>query len=263
VYALLPCSRGATAGAGGDASSYNCRAPKRSILGVESGTPVQSDFPGEAQILFWLVRNDNTTTDKLPIVAHKPKRYVRPTRQRDLLDDLFGNGGGHARSSPRDPIVVCTHDLSAGGAERQWIISRQRFGISASRDLCRIRSVDRTTRALSAAAAALEIPLVETPRLRPNSSFNCGPKPCRSTCSGSISAVLRAPVGADRGIRDDSSEVVFAQLDYPNIVAGLAAHIAGVPRFVMSFRNYNPSNFRIWTRNGFGRLPGVCRSERV
>jgi glycosyltransferase involved in cell wall biosynthesis len=36
---------------------------------------------------------------------------------------------------------------------------------------------------------------------------------------------------------------VMAQLDTPNILAGIAALIAGVPRVVLSFRNYNPSRF--------------------
>ena len=38
-------------------------------------------------------------------------------------------------------------------------------------------------------------------------------------------------------------KVVFAQLDHPNLLAGAAAHFARVPRVVMSFRNYNPTNF--------------------
>jgi glycosyltransferase involved in cell wall biosynthesis len=36
---------------------------------------------------------------------------------------------------------------------------------------------------------------------------------------------------------------VFAQLDMPNLLAGIASHLAGVSRVVLSFRNYNPSNF--------------------
>jgi glycosyltransferase involved in cell wall biosynthesis len=36
---------------------------------------------------------------------------------------------------------------------------------------------------------------------------------------------------------------LFAQLDASNILAGVAAHAAGVPRIVLSFRNYNPTHF--------------------
>jgi len=216
---------------------------------------------------FWLVRNDNTTTDKLPIVAHKPKRYVRPTRQRDLLDDLFGNGGGAPLAlRPGDPIVVCTHDLSAGGAERQWI-----YLATALRDLgYRVTFV--VYEALTAQRAhylpllqRLEIPLVETPRLPTKQQLQLWPKAMpvdllRLNFGPSCEHLL-ALTAAFAMTRP---KVVFAQLDYPNIVAGLAAHIAGVPRFVMSFRNYNPSNFPYldekWLRPAYREL---CRSERV
>jgi glycosyltransferase involved in cell wall biosynthesis len=36
---------------------------------------------------------------------------------------------------------------------------------------------------------------------------------------------------------------VFAQLDYANLVAGVAGLVAAVPRIVLSFRNYNPTRF--------------------
>src|SRR5262249_8671228 len=36
---------------------------------------------------------------------------------------------------------------------------------------------------------------------------------------------------------------VIAQLDRTNLLAGTAALLAGVPRVVLSFRNFNPSKF--------------------
>jgi hypothetical protein len=38
-------------------------------------------------------------------------------------------------------------------------------------------------------------------------------------------------------------KVVFAQLDTVNLLAGVAGHLAEIPKVVLSFRNYNPSRF--------------------
>jgi glycosyltransferase involved in cell wall biosynthesis len=59
-------------------------------------------------------------------------------------------------------------------------------------------------------------------------------------------------------------KAVFAQLDDPNLLCGLAGRICDVPRVVMSFRNYNPSHFD-WIHRGW-YLPSyrlVARSGAV
>jgi glycosyltransferase involved in cell wall biosynthesis len=59
-------------------------------------------------------------------------------------------------------------------------------------------------------------------------------------------------------------KVVFSQLDHPNILAAFAAHFAGVPRVVVSFRNYNPTNFPYLQNDWFlqaYRL--ISKSDRV
>jgi glycosyltransferase involved in cell wall biosynthesis len=38
-------------------------------------------------------------------------------------------------------------------------------------------------------------------------------------------------------------KVVFAQLEPINLLAGVAGHLANIPKVVLSFRNYNPSRF--------------------
>ena len=43
--------------------------------------------------------------------------------------------------------------------------------------------------------------------------------------------------------RQTKPQAVYAQLDEPNIFAGIAARVAGVERFIMSFRTHNPTTF--------------------
>ena len=59
-------------------------------------------------------------------------------------------------------------------------------------------------------------------------------------------------------------KAVFAQLDDPNIYAGLAALVADVPRAVVSFRNYNPTHFPYIHQDWYRRAYEVLgRSRRV
>jgi glycosyltransferase involved in cell wall biosynthesis len=57
---------------------------------------------------------------------------------------------------------------------------------------------------------------------------------------------------------------VLAQLDAPNLLGGMAGVLAGVPRIVMSFRNYNPTRFAYLANAWFQPLYAtLARSPRV
>ena len=59
-------------------------------------------------------------------------------------------------------------------------------------------------------------------------------------------------------------QVVFAQLDYSNLVAGTAGILASVPRIVLSFRNYNPSRFSYLASDWYQPLyAALARSPRI
>jgi glycosyltransferase involved in cell wall biosynthesis len=65
--------------------------------------------------------------------------------------------------------------------------------------------------------------------------------PCADPCDGNpFGARLPRLSGLLARLRPAA---VFAQLDATNILAGVAGHAAGVPRIVLSFRNYNPTHF--------------------
>jgi glycosyltransferase involved in cell wall biosynthesis len=128
-------------------------------------------------------------------------------------------------------FVVLTHCLVPGGAERQWCylaIGLKRLGHAVT---------FVTTHDLGGAGShylpLLErhgVPLVELEREE-------GAHPCDGNPFGSS---LPRLAGLLERLRPAA---VFAQLDASNILAGVAGHAAGVPRLVLSFRNYNPTHF--------------------
>ena len=58
--------------------------------------------------------------------------------------------------------------------------------------------------------------------------------------------------------------MVFAQLDYSNLIAGAAGVLASVPQIVMSFRNYNPTRFSYLANDWYQPLYAtLARSPRI
>jgi hypothetical protein len=62
-------------------------------------------------------------------------------------------------------------------------------------------------------------------------------------------------------------KAVLAQLDSPNLLAATAALTSGIPRAVLSFRNYNPTHFSYLRNDWFWRyyrtvanFPQICFS---
>jgi glycosyltransferase involved in cell wall biosynthesis len=128
-------------------------------------------------------------------------------------------------------FVVLTHCLAPGGAERQWCylaIGLKRLGHEV-----RVVATHDMGGAGSHYLPLLQkhgVPLIEL-------DGEAGFHPCDGNPFGSRLPRLAALLERLR------PAAVFAQLDAPNILAGLAAHAAGVPRVVLSFRNYNPTHF--------------------
>ena len=143
---------------------------------------------------------------------------------------------------PGDRVAVFTHALPPGGAERQWVYlarALQKMGF----DVCFI---------------------VLTPLQGENAHYlpilrSAGVElvqACDLPCAMQAARLCaQFPNGFDgfadahalaytiNALRLISARVVFAQLDGPNILAATAGLICGIDRIVVSFRNYNPSNF--------------------
>lgn len=239
-----------------------------------------SSGPGRGRLRpRWVIENNALTHARLlyvpQIVRHSgespadpptteyPETFVAEFDERMRQDvpppALAGNG-------PRR-IVVFTHGLPPGGAERQW---------------CYL--------AIALARLGHDVTFVAINRLTGNNAHylpllaNAG-VPVRELADDSLQSLLqhRAASRADwrlacmRGgpfgpklaglfalLEELRPDALIAQLDQPNLLAGTAAVLAGVPRVVLSFRNYNPTNFPYLDTPWF--LPlyrSLARSERV
>jgi glycosyltransferase involved in cell wall biosynthesis len=158
-------------------------------------------------------------------------RYVMPAREAGRL-------------SVGDKIVVFTHGLVSGGAERQWVYLAKglaelgyavTFVISGRLEgqnrhyLTLLESTG--VEIISAAGQPLDIDSYAFLR-----KFPCGFAGTDAQNIAEVAAVFRAL----------NPKVVFTQLDGTNIIGGLAAFVADIPGVVMSFRNYNPTHFPQW-----------------
>ena len=158
----------------------------------------------------------------------------------------------HSRTTlaPGDTVVVCTHALPPGGAERQWIClagALRKAGYCVHFLLCDELTGQYAHYLPTLKETGVEIHYASKHRVSALREMLASDVP--------LADAFRARVvpDADRlarfvlSLRLLSPKAVFTQLDDPNIYAGLAALLAGVPRVVPSFRNVNPSHFPfIW-----------------
>ena len=216
---------------------------------------------------FWLVPVNEKTKGNLPIFAQKYKPLrASYEREKELFQALLENSHAPAFDlSPGDTIALCTHTLSPGGAERQWV-----YLATALRDLgyqivfVVYETLDGEHSHYLPALRQAGIPVVDSLSLSLGQKMALWPK----TMPADLLELPTVPEGKHllsltSAFIAARPKIVFAQLDHPNILAGLAAHIAGVPRVVISFRNYNPTNFNLhkeWFLRAYREL---ARSRRV
>jgi asparagine synthase (glutamine-hydrolysing) len=158
-------------------------------------------------------------------------RYLMPPREAGSL-------------SVGDKIVVFTHGLVSGGAERQWVylakglaelgyavtfVVSDRLEEQNRHYLTLLESTG--VEIISAAGQPLDIESYAFLR-----RFPCGSTDMDSQNIAEVASVFRAL----------NPKVVFTQLDGTNIIGGVATFVADIPGVVMSFRNYNPTHFPQW-----------------
>jgi asparagine synthase (glutamine-hydrolysing) len=199
---------------------------------------------GKGRVI-WAVPINQTTAPYLQI---RPTRLSK--RARTLhYDDLFGqfvqsvsNTTCITPLAPGDRIVVLTHALPAGGAERQWVYlakALQKLGFKVTFVVLTTLSGENAHYLASLRGAGIELLQVcDLPSARQEQRF-------AAKFQGGFSNFPQTTALAQtvNAIRLVSPRVIFAQLDSPNIVAAMAGLLCDVDRIVVSFRNYNPSNF--------------------
>ncbi len=216
---------------------------------------------------YWVVERTDANHKRLQF-APRPLRVARDVGIA-APPDLSAADGQHrdVRLAIGDRIVVTTHGLPPGGAERQWVylaIGLKRAGYDVH-----FVMYDEPTGNNAHYMPLLEasgIPIHAVARQSPLKLLALlGSDPataqlCKADVVDDVDRMARL-ISAYREIKP---KVVYTQLDDPNLYAGLAAVLAGVPRVVLSFRNYNPTHFpyiyKPWYQQAYAMLG---KSERV
>jgi glycosyltransferase involved in cell wall biosynthesis len=142
-------------------------------------------------------------------------------------------------------VVLCTYGLCPGGAERQWIYLASgfvRMGVQVTFVTyepllgSRAHYLPLLKNEGVAILDASELAAWENPRARLELKH-------LSEKLGLGSRELDCVLKLVTAFRKMKPRAVYAQLDEPNIFAGIAARVTGVERFIMSFRNQNPTMF--------------------
>ena len=217
---------------------------------------------------FWIVEKTERNSRRLqfsPRLLRAAKDELAPIDPPDLSE--ADREHRHVKLAVGDTVVVCTHGLPPGGAERQWVYLA--LGLKRSGFKVHFVMYDEPV-----GHNAHYLPLLEASGIPIHAVARQSP------------LVLLALIGSDpttaqffkAGIVDDidrlarlitvfrqiKPKVVYGQLDDPNVYAGFGALLAGVPRAVLSFRNYNPTHFpyifKPWYQRAYAMLG---KSERV
>lgn len=197
-----------------------------------------------------LVINPLDDTTVMPIVVHdRPlsmKRLMSGVARR-LLPSRKARTDSPPTNRPgmeHDPgkALVVTHALPSGGAERQWTYlaaGLREDGVDA--ELVLTHEAEGAGAHYLPVAKALGVPVRQLADMG-TAELLMGIAPsdiCSSLHDEDAELgdlVMRLAIHA----RNALPETLFAQLDWTNVVAGLAGQRAGVPKVVLSFRNYNP-----------------------
>ncbi len=193
--------------------------------------------------------------------------------------ELFQPGDGASfRLDRGDPIVLCTYGLTPGGAERQWIYLAQALG-EAGYDVTLLTFTPLEGR------NAEYLPLVEELGIKLFDATSIGDLearrhlPSRPRLARLVEATgVEQPddlVRVTSALAGLGPRAVFAQMDDPNLLCALGGRLCGIPRIVLSFRNYNPTRlgwidrpwylpaYRLVVSSGAVRLTGNSREANA
>jgi glycosyltransferase involved in cell wall biosynthesis len=219
-----------------------------------------------------MVKRTDATEQWLPVSARVELAGSAP-RGEDLATFLEARIARapaiEASLQPGDRIVVLTHALPPGGAERQWCYLA-----------CELRAMGYDVQFVTLLPLqdddAHYLPLLEqggVPIVRMD-QWNGRTEGHRSLRhllgrNSELRGLHESPFGLVVSDLIDAlktlrPKAVMAQLDYSNLVAGAASIAADVPHIVLSFRNYSPMRFSYLANEWYGPLyRALARSPRV
>ena len=167
-----------------------------------------------------------------------------PETARRELERYFSSHDESFELKSGDHVVVCTHSLHPGGAERQWIYLAQGLDAAGYR-------VTFVTFSSLLGPGGHYLPLLKRSGIRlfdtsTLDKFNVARNSPRVPHLESVLAATGIPLidhlrRLTTAFNSLKPRAVFAQLDDGNLLCGVSARLSNVPRVVLSFRNYNPS----------------------
>lgn len=166
-----------------------------------------------------------------------------------------------------DRFLLLMHSLAAGGAQRQWCYLAQ--GLRELGYDVEFVVIERPWGELGHYRDYLQSLDIRPTVLRSHDPGEGPVSPVRAEDRRIARLLDNSLLRGDalrlvELLRRAQPAAIFAALDYPNLLAGVAGTIARVPSIVLSFRNYNPSRFSYMPHRSY--LPlyrAVCASRRV
>jgi len=188
-----------------------------------------------------------------------------------LLDELVevrnSKDAGSTTLQPGDHVMLVTHALPPGGAERQWCYLAQGMKAAGYRVTFLVTSELADDSAhhypLLAQAGIVPVQLGSMPIEEIVANLPTGPLQRRmlSPDTNPFSTALALATGTFGALKP---KAVFAQLDSVNLLCGVASLLADVPKVIFSFRNYSPARFSYIYKPWFLPLyQALARSRRV
>jgi asparagine synthase (glutamine-hydrolysing) len=220
---------------------------------------------------FWVVEKTKDTEALLPSIPTIIERASESTS--DYIDRLARwFQSDRAPETPPDlksgsRVVVVTHALPPGGAERQWCYLA--IGLKAKGLVATVVVTDHLEGANAHYRSLLVdngIEILDARSLDPVDVLSGLPDDPDTV---KLLSPSHGPFGPKllwlyAALKRLAPAAIFAQLDEPNLAAAVAGAIAGVPRVVMSFRNYSPQHFSYLANDWFlGAYRTVLGSSRV
>jgi len=229
---------------------------------IKSGQVFFSSTRGQRPSSMWMVKRNSATERRLPFLSRTiaPVAYEQKPALADEIKAAIKAGVTHREPLRRgDTVVVLTHALPPGGAERQWCyLAGELKQMGFNVEFVTLWKLEGENRHYLPLLAREAVKLTEVPQRQQSESERLAA--VRATLeritSGTLTIATENPFGSH--LRDViellarvKPRVVFAQLDYCNLIAAAAGILAQVPQIVLSFRNYNPSRFSYFAKEWF------------
>ncbi len=225
----------------------------------------KTDTASSRKPTYWVVPIDAKTSGRLPACPTFHKNS-HSSEDGDFFSRFMAGISNASSEEPLkrgDRIVVLTHALPPGGAERQWVClatTLKKMGMAVT-FVVQNRLVGNDAHYLSVLRDAdIEVVIAcDLPYATEAARLAARLQPSMNEFSEATK--LAQTVNA---LRLAKPRIVYAQLDEPNIVAAMAGLLCDVDRVVLSFRNYNPSNFDYFHRSWFlAAYRSVVASRKV